>query len=63
MATQRKVTCKYCGEVFDKEREEWIKVSTRYAHKSCHEKAQAEAADLRKVTDLIKNLYYPKEPN
>ena len=59
----KKVICKYCGEAFDREREEWIKVSTRYAHKSCYEKAQSEAADLRKVTDLIKSLYYPKEPD
>ena len=59
----KKVVCKYCGETFDKGREDWIKISTRYAHKSCHEKAQSEAADLRKVTDLIKSLYYPKDPN
>lgn len=59
----KKVKCKYCGQEFDRELAEFVKVSTRYAHRDCYEKAQLEAAELRKVTDLIKSLYYPKEPN
>lgn len=59
----KKVKCKYCGQEFNRELEEFVKVSTRYAHKSCHEQAQKEAAELRKVTDLIKSLYYPKDPD
>lgn len=59
----KKVVCKYCGVTFDREREESVKISTRYAHKACHEKAQAEAADLRQLTDLIQSLYYPQKPN
>lgn len=63
MASSKNVICKYCKQTFNKEQEEWKKISNRYAHKACYEKAQAEAADLRKVTDLIKSLYYPKDPD
>lgn len=59
----KNVICKYCKKTFDREREEAVKISTRYAHKACHEKAQAEAADLRQLTDLIQSLYYPQKPN
>ena len=59
----KKVKCKYCGQEFDREYTECVKVSTRYAHTECYEKAQQEAAELRKLTDLIQSLYYPQEPN
>lgn len=59
----KRVKCKYCGQEFDRELTEFVKVSNRYAHRECYDKAQSEAAELRKVTDLIKSLYYPKEPN
>lgn len=63
MAATKKVICKYCKIPFYKEQEEWIKISTRYAHKACYEKAQKETLDLRKITDLVKDLYAPYEPN
>jgi hypothetical protein len=59
----KRVKCKYCGQEFDRELTEFVKVSNRYAHRDCYDKAQLEAAELRKVTDLIKSLYYPQEPN
>lgn len=59
----KRVKCKYCGQEFDREIASFVKISTRYAHTSCHEKAESEAAELRKVTDLIQSLYYPKQPN
>lgn len=59
----KKVKCKFCQQEFDRELTEFVKVSTRYAHRDCYEQAQQQAAELRKVTDLIKSLYYPKEPN
>lgn len=62
MATQ-KVICKYCKETFDRSREEFVKVSNRYAHKACYDRAKQEASELRKVTDLIKSLYLPSEPD
>lgn len=31
----RLVKCKYCGEYFDRDKEEWDKVGTRYAHSHC----------------------------
>ena len=57
------VTCKYCKQQFNKEHDAWVKVSTRYAHASCHEAAQEDAKKLRKLTDLIKSLYAPLEPD
>lgn len=63
MARSTKVKCKYCGQTFDRAITEFVKISNRYAHATCHNKAQAEAADLRTLTDLIKELYAPKEPN
>jgi len=63
MASKPLVTCKYCGIKFDRDSEEWIKISTRYAHKKCYEKAQADKAALRMVTDLIQSLYYPAKPD
>ena len=62
MATQ-KVICKYGKETFDRSREEFVKVSNRYAHKACYDRAKQEASELRKVTDLIKSLYLPSEPD
>lgn len=59
----KKVVCKYCGITFDRDKEEYEKISTRYAHKSCCDKARIEAADFRKLTDLVKSLYSPKEPD
>lgn len=59
----RPVICKYCGKEFYKEHEDYEKVGSRYAHKYCYDKAQQEASELRKVTDLIQSLYYPKKPD
>lgn len=59
----RTVKCKYCEKEFYREHEEYVKVSTRYAHKECYEKEQKKNADYKKVTDLIQSLYYPQEPD
>lgn len=59
----RKVKCRYCGQEFDRECIEYVKLNTRYAHASCHEAAKQEAKELKQLTDLIQSLYYPKEPN
>ena len=38
-----KVKCKYCQEIFDRDKEPFVKVSERrYAHKLCFEQNQAE---------------------
>lgn len=58
----KRVKCKYCGQEFDREIASFVKISNRYAHTSCHDKAKKEAAELRQVTDLIQSLYYPVEP-
>ena len=62
MAKSTLVKCKYCGQQFNKEFTDYVQVSNRYAHKGCAEKAQNEADDFKKVTDLIQSLYYPTEP-
>lgn len=63
MAKKPLVVCKYCGEHFDREVEEWVKVSTRYAHSHCAADAKKEAEEYRQLTDFIKHLYSPLEPD
>lgn len=41
MAKARLVKCKYCGEMLDRDTEEYVQISNRYAHKKCHEEFQA----------------------
>ena len=62
MAT-KKVICKYCGASFSREIEPYVKVSNRYAHKECHEKHIEDTAQFRRLTDYIKELYSPMEPD
>lgn len=63
MAKKPLVKCKYCEESFDREVEEWVKVSNRYAHSRCAEKDQKEKYEYRQLTDFIKYLYSPLEPD
>lgn len=57
------VKCLYCGEQFDRNSKdiEFIKIKTRYAHKSCADaKVQAlskEELDKKELMDYIKQLY------
>lgn len=55
--------CKFCGEKFSTDIEEYVKIGNRYAHAKCFKEHQEEASQLRKLTDLIKSLYLTKEPN
>lgn len=62
-----KVKCYYCGEIFDKDKEEDIviakqnKARARYAHKECEEKAKEEAELILKqeieLKKYILNLF------
>lgn len=61
MASKSSVKCKYCEQVFNKEYTEHVKVSNRYAHKTCYDRKQVEIAERRKLTDFVKELYYPQE--
>lgn len=63
MATTKKVICKYCGVSFSRDIEPYVKVNNRYAHKKCHEQHLLEASQLRQLTDYIKKLYSPYEPD
>lgn len=62
MADNKRV-CPYCKITFNIDKEDYIKVKTRYAHKTCYEKHQQEAQSLRELTDYIKKLYAPYEPD
>ena len=62
MANNKRV-CPYCKIAFNIDKEDYIKVKTRYAHKTCYEKHQQEAQSLRELTDYIKKLYAPYEPD
>ena len=46
--------CPYCGISFDRNQEEWVAVnSRRYAHKSCHDRAQAGKTQDEKDYELL----------
>jgi len=54
--------CIYCGNQFDRNEEEWVAVNNRrYAHKSCHDQAQAgktqEEKDYEALTKYIKQKF------
>lgn len=56
------VKCYYCGEMFDRETEEFGKpTSNRYAHKHCYDKAQSEKTqdekDYEALTQYIKKKF------
>lgn len=57
-----KVKCFFCGKMFDREKEEFVKPTTRrYAHKSCAEEAEQnksqEEKDKEELEAYIKNLF------
>ena len=53
----REVKCRYCNELFDRDKVEWVKTSNgRYAHKTCDDKYQKkiqEQEDKKKYKALI----------
>lgn len=54
--------CIYCGEQFDRNQEEWVAINARrYAHKKCHEVAQAgksqDEIDYEKLINYIKQKF------
>ena len=62
------VKCLYCEKYFDKEEEAYSKIGRRYAHYTCYLKHQDKPEDQdsisrRELTDFIKNLYYPYNPD
>lgn len=62
MAVNKRV-CPYCKVSFNIDTEEYVKVKNRYAHKSCWEQHEKDAQELRVLTDYIKKLYAPYEPD
>lgn len=63
MSKSSYVKCKFCSKKFNREEEEYVKISNRYAHSSCYDLQQKEVAEKRQVTDLILELYKPYEPD
>lgn len=54
--------CFYCGEQFDRNAEEWVSINARrYAHKKCHDAAQAgktqEEKDYECLINYIKQIF------
>lgn len=57
-----KVKCYYCGKQFDRDKEEWVKVtSNRYAHKNCaiskEEILSQEEKDKHELEEYIIKLF------
>lgn len=49
------VKCYYCGEIFDRDREEYIEIANRrYAHKDC---AVQGNNDLKELEEYIKKIF------
>lgn len=57
------VKCKKCGKQFDRDKIECVKEGNRYSHVDCNAKTQPPNQDLRKLTDLIVQLYKPHKPD
>ena len=57
-----KVKCVYCTEIFDRDKIPCVPISNRYAHLSCHERAQANKSqdekDYEALQDFIKDLFH-----
>lgn len=55
------VKCKYCGETFNRDKIEFIKIGNRYAHKECVEKHEAnktqEEKDIENLENYIKEKF------
>ena len=46
--------CYYCNEQFDRNQEEWVAINTRrYAHKKCHDAAQASKTQEEKDYEIL----------
>lgn len=58
-----KVKCLVCGQMFDRDNVPCVKQGNRYAHIQCTGHAEGEAADFRRLTDLIQQLYKPLDPD
>lgn len=71
---KHEVKCPYCNIVFDTNKEEFIQLGRRYAHKSCYDKAggqpphkqkrtttkKAQDPDLEALKDYISSLFGDK---
>ena len=65
MATKKRmpqVKCPYCGKYFYRDVEEFVQINkTRYAHKACYDRHNAELTqeerDLNILKDFIKKLF------
>lgn len=51
------VKCKYCGISFNKDKEQYVKVSNRYAHIDCHNEHTKNTDALKQLTDFIQALF------
>lgn len=64
MAKLPKVKCKYCGEQFYREDEQYVQLSKRYAHQRCHEEHLASQSkddmDKEALFDYLKELFGDK---
>lgn len=50
----RPVKCKYCGQQFSREKEEYITVGNRYAHKKCHEDYLEKVQQAKMLSDYTR---------
>lgn len=51
------VICYYCNQVFDTKTEAYVMVnSRRYAHKTCHDRIQANKPQEEKIMKLYFNI-------
>lgn len=48
-----KVKCVYCEKIFDRDKEEFVKINRRYAHKECADRASGQVEQNVKDKDAL----------
>ena len=56
---KRMVKCPYCGQEFDANEEDYVKVINRYAHRLCYLKRDQITIDDEEFWELIKKIFGP----
>lgn len=55
-----KVKCLYCGQLFDRTKEECVKIGRRYAHFGCYDNFHSPDDDFKEqIFSLVKTLFGP----
>lgn len=58
---KKEVKCYYCGETFDANTTEFVRIGTRYAHQTCHDRRDAETKAKDSMYEYLRDeVFGPK---